>query len=65
VSLHRLLNYCLALCIAGILSTGYMLDGPTDHQAAQAQASSTQDAQQVAKAEQRKAQATKVAGVAL
>lgn len=65
MSAHRIVNALLALLIAGIMSTSYLLDGPTDHQTAQAQASSLQDAKKAARTEQRMAKASKAAGVAL
>lgn len=42
---HRLFNWCLAAGIAAILSTSYMLDGPTDNHAEHAKALSLSDAQ--------------------
>jgi hypothetical protein len=48
-----------------MLSASYMLDGPTDHQAAQAQASSLQDSLQAAKQDLHLAKVRKAAGVAL
>ena len=42
---HRLINWTLAAGIAAILSTSYMLDGPTDNHAEHAQAKSLTDAQ--------------------
>lgn len=65
MSLHRAINWLLALAICFMLCTSYLLDGPTDHQAAQAQASSLQDARQTARTEQHLAKARKAAGVAL
>jgi len=44
----RLLNIALASVIALMLSTAYMLDGPSDIDAMQASAASTQDAIQTA-----------------
>jgi hypothetical protein len=65
MTLHRFTNWLLAFAICAMLCTSYLLDGPTDHQAAQAQASSLQDAQKAAKSEQHLANARKAAGVAL
>ena len=65
MSAHRIINILLALLICAMLSTSYLLDGPSDHQAAQQQAQSLGDAQQAAQAGQRVAKARKVAGVAL
>lgn len=44
MSPHRLLNLALAALIAVMLSAAYLLDGPSDIQAIQANADSTQDA---------------------
>ena len=65
MSAHRIINWLLALAIAAMLSTSYLLDGPSDHQAAQAEASSVQDAHQAAAADVAQARARKAAGVAL
>jgi hypothetical protein len=65
MTIHRTINLLLALAIAAIMSTAYLLDGPTDHQAAQAQANSLLDARQAARADVRMANARKAAGVAL
>ena len=65
MSFHRMINWTLAGIIAAILCTSYLLDGPTDTQAAQAQANSTQDAQKSARTEMHLARARKAAGVAL
>ena len=65
MTLHRAINWLLALAISAILSTSYLLDGPTDTDAAQAQAMSLQDARKAAHADVRMAKARKAAGVAL
>ena len=65
MSTHRIINSLLALLIAGLLSSSYLIDGPGDTDAAQAQASSLQDATKAAHTEQRMARAIKTAGVAL
>lgn len=41
---HRALNVLLATLIAAVLSTSYLLDGPTDHSAEHAQAAALDDA---------------------
>jgi hypothetical protein len=48
MSPQRLLNIVLASIIALVLSTAYLLDGPTDIEAMQATAASKQDAIQTA-----------------
>ena len=65
MSTHRIINIILALLLCALLSTSYLLDGPSDHQASQQQAQSLGDAQQAAKVDQRVAKARKVAGVEL
>lgn len=61
----HLQNFAAAVAIAAVLSCGHLLDGPNDTQAARASSISLQNALKAAKAEQHKAQATKVAGVQL
>lgn len=41
---HRAFNIALAALIAAVLSTSYLLDGPTDHSAEHAQARDLSDA---------------------
>lgn len=41
---HRALNYTLAAAMAAVLSLSYLLDGPTELQAAQATQLAKQDA---------------------
>jgi hypothetical protein len=65
MSMHRIINILLALLICAMLSTSYLLDGPTDQQAAQQQAQSMRDAQQAAHVDQHLAKARKAAGVEL
>ena len=66
MSLHRIINIALLAFILGAMITAQvMLDGPTDYQAAQAQASSLQDARKAAQTDVRIAKARKAAGVAL
>jgi hypothetical protein len=33
--MNHAINWCLAVAVAVVLSTAYLLDGPSDHQAAQ------------------------------
>jgi hypothetical protein len=47
---HRALNWTLAALIALIMSTAYLLDGPSEQAAIQATADSVLDAQQAAAA---------------
>jgi len=47
---HRLLNLALAAAIAVVLSTSYLLDGPSELDAIQATAASVLDAQAAAAA---------------
>lgn len=64
--LHRIINIALlAFILTAMLGAQVLLGGPSDHQAAQAQASNLQDATKAAHAEQRMAKARKAAGVAL
>lgn len=66
MSRHRIINIALLVFILGTMVTAQvMLDGPTDHQAAQAQASSLQDARKAAQTDVSMAKARKAAGVAL
>ena len=65
VTLHRLINWILALIICAVMVTSYLLDGPTDIDAAQAHAMSLKDAQKAEAAERRIAKAQRAAGVAL
>ena len=66
MSRHRIINIALLAFILGaMLAAQVLLDGPSDHQAAQAQASSVQDATKAANAEQSMAKARKASGVAL
>lgn len=53
------INWLAALCVALLLSTSYLLDGPTDAQAAQAVADDLADAQQSAQASATKSIAAK------
>ena len=57
MSYHRAINWLLAATISLLMSASYLLDGPADHQAAQAQASSLTDAQKATQAELRFAKA--------
>ncbi len=57
---HRLLNLALAALIALILSTAYLLDGPSDLDAIQATADSVADAQNSARAAARVAKTAQV-----
>lgn len=41
---NRIINWLLALLICMIMATSYLLDGPTEHSAANANALSLQDA---------------------
>lgn len=65
MTLHRFINVLLALVIAAMLSTAYLLDGPTDIDAAKAQHLSLQDARKAAQADQHAARASKASGVEL
>lgn len=66
MSRHRIINIALLVFIlACMLAAQVLLDGPTDHQASQAQAMSLQDARKAAQADVRMAKARKAAGVAL
>lgn len=66
MSHHRIINIALLVFILiAMLAAQVLLDGPTDHQAAQAQASSLQDACKAAHADVRMAKARKAAGMAL
>lgn len=65
MTLHRLINWILALIICALMATSHLLDGPTDIDAAQAHAMSLKDAQKAASAERRLAKAQKAAGVSL
>lgn len=47
---HRALNWTLAALLALLLSTSYLLNGPTELQATQAVAADVQDAIQTAQA---------------
>lgn len=64
---HRLLNIALAGAIAAMLSLSYLLDGPSDLEAARDTAASVTDAQAAARAvartERRKPTKTITAGV--
>lgn len=51
--MNRLINYTLAGLMALVLSTAYLLDNPTDHQAAIDTASAARDAQRAAVAQAR------------
>lgn len=44
MSPHRITNIALACCIAGVMSCAYLLDGPSELDAAQATQASKQDA---------------------
>jgi len=44
MTFHRLINWLLALFICLAMSASYLLDGPSDHSAATAQAKSLSDA---------------------
>ena len=57
---HRLLNLALAALIALILSTAYLLDGPSELDAIQATADSVADAQNSARAAARVAKTARV-----
>lgn len=57
---HRLLNLALAALIALILSTAYLLDGPSEMDAIQATADSVADAQNSARAAARVAKTAQV-----
>lgn len=57
---HRLLNLALAALIALILSTAYLLDGPSEMDAIQATADSVADAQNSARAAARLAKTAQV-----
>jgi hypothetical protein len=57
MSMHRLINWLLALAIAAMLSAGCLLDGPSLHSTEQATASSLMDAQNAAAADLRFAHA--------
>lgn len=65
MTVHRLINWILALIICAIMSTSYLLDGPNDIDAEQAHAMSLQDAQKAEAAERRLAKAQRAAGGAL
>lgn len=66
MSRHRIINIALLVFILlAMLAAQVLLDGPTDHQAAEAQDSSLQDARKAAAADVRMAKARKAAGVAL
>ena len=53
----RPLNWTLAALLALLLSSSYLLDGPTDHQSEWASAASLQDAVRAEAQAQRRAQA--------
>ena len=66
MTLHRLVNILLIIFILGSMGAAQLfLDGPSDVQAADAQAQSLQDARKAAQSEVRIAKARKAAGVAL
>lgn len=44
MSTHRALNWAIAACIALLMACSYLLDGPSDVEAAQAVADDLQDA---------------------
>lgn len=46
---HRALNWLIAACIAMLMATSYLLDGPNDIATAQAVADDLRDAQHTAK----------------
>ena len=55
--MNTLINYSLAGLMALVLSTAYLLDGPSDHQAAIDTAAAERDAQRAAVAEAKIARA--------
>jgi Flp pilus assembly protein TadG len=58
--MNHLINWGLAVAVAAVLSTGYLLDGPSDHQAAMdaaADAKATQAEQRAQARFERAAQA--------
>lgn len=55
--MNHLLNWCLAGVAALVLSTAYLLDGPSDYQAAIDSAAAQRDARQALLAEARFAKA--------
>ena len=66
MTLHRLTNMLLVISILSSMAAAQVfLDGPSDTDAAMAQAQSLQDATKAAHTEQRMARAIKTAGVAL
>lgn len=66
MTLHRIINIALLIFIlATMLAAQVLLDGPDDHEDAQAQAKNVQDACKEAAADQRMARARKAAGVVL
>ena len=58
---QTLMNLALALLMAVVMSTGYLLDGPSDHQANLDTASAHGDAQRAAMAEAKFAKAAQAA----
>ena len=66
MTLHRLINIPLIVFIlVSMVAAQVLLDGPADHEAAQAQAMSLQDARNAARTDVHLAKARKAAGVAL
>jgi hypothetical protein len=59
--MNHLINYALAGLAALVLSTAYLLDGPSDHQAALDTAAAQRDAQQAVLTEARFAKAAQQA----
>lgn len=51
--MNHIINYTLAGLMALVLSTAYLLDGPSDHQAAIDSAAAAKDAQRAAVAQAR------------
>ncbi|MEY4345273.1 MAG: hypothetical protein RL032_1105 [Pseudomonadota bacterium] len=51
--MNHIINYTLAGAVALVLSSAYLLDGPSDHQAAIDSAAAAKDAQRAAAAQAR------------
>lgn len=56
--IHRTINWMLAACIALLLSSAYLLDGPEDHEAEHASALALEDALKLDAQQERFAKAT-------
>ncbi len=63
MSAHRLLDLALAAVICAVMCTAYLLDGPSEIDAAQATADSVTDAQQQSRAQYLAEAKTQISGV--